>query len=198
MTDPAQAHCTRPWYLRPPVWFISVGVVLLIAFAVFVSSGRPPATLYSAFLDQLNAGNVASITFRGTEIHGTFKQAVTAAGQNGSASLDTFRSRVPEIGDPSLIPALRQQHVVIDVASSSQWASWLGRLPWPMVFILGAVLFAGLLRLLCGGKSASVSPLSMHPMGGMMGLVLGLFGKQQAATEPPPYETGDKSTKEHS
>jgi ATP-dependent Zn protease len=168
------------------VWFIGVAVAAVLAFVIVEKSGGPAATPFGTFLDQLDAGNVASVTFQGMEINGRFKHPVTAATSNGAKQNETFRSRAPDFGDSSLIPELRKQHVAIDVTSSSQWTSWLGRLPWPMVFILGAVLIAALVRLVRGGKSPSMSPMSMHPMGGMMGLISGLFGKQQAEGPPAP------------
>jgi ATP-dependent Zn protease len=191
MTDVVQQHHTRPWWMRPPVWVIGIAAVALIVFLIIERVGGPPATPYSTFLDQLDAGNVASVTFQGTEIIGRFKHPLNASTSNGTKPDDTFRSRVPDFGDPSLIPELRKQHVPIDVTLSSQWTSWLGRLPWPMVIILGAVLIAALVRLVRGGKG-TVSPLSMHPMGGMVGLISGLFGKQQQA-ESPPTPNSDES-----
>jgi ATP-dependent Zn protease len=187
MTDVVvQQHCTRSWYMRPPVWFVGIAVMAVLAFIVFENVGGPAATPYSTFLDQLDAGNVASVTFQGTQIDGRFKHPLTAATSDGSKQNDTFRSRVPDFGDSSLIPELRKQRVAIDVTSSSQWTSWLGRLPWPMVFILGAILIAALVRLARGGKSPAAAPMSMHPMGGMMGLVSSLFGKQPAESPPAP------------
>jgi hypothetical protein len=174
------------------VWFIGVAVAAVLAFVIFEQTGGSIATPYGAFLDQLDAGNVANVTFQGMEINGRFKHPVTAAISNGTRQIETFRSRVPEFGDPSLISMLRKQRVAIDVAASSQWTSWLGRLPWPMVFILGAVLIAALVRLVRGGKSISASPVSMHPMGGMMGLLSDLFRRQP--TEIPP-EPGSREPK---
>lgn len=193
MTETPHAHCTKSWYMRPPAWLIGAVVVALIIFAVYETIGGPAATPYGAFLDQLDAGNVASVTLEGTQIKGHYKQPVTPAATNGAAPADTFRSRVPDFGDATLIPELRKQHVTIDVTSSSSWTSWLGRLPWPMVFILGAVLIAALVRFVRGGKSGSVSPMSMHPMGGMMGMVSGLFGKQSQPEGTPPGGEGTKS-----
>jgi len=194
MTDIAQhKHCTKPWYMRPPVWFIGVVVAALAIFTVYETVGGPAATPYGAFLDQLDAGNVASVTFQGTQIDGRFKHPLTAATTNGAKQNDTFRSRVPDFGDSSLIPELRKQRVAIDVILSSQWTSWLGRLPWPMVFIIGAVLIAALVRFVRGGKPGSVSPMSMHPMGGMMGLISGLFGKQSQPEGTPSH--GGEGTK---
>jgi ATP-dependent Zn protease len=162
MTDIVHIQCTRPWYLRPPVWIIGVIIVLLAAFAVFEMSDRPSATPYGMFLDQLDAGNVASVTFQGTDINGRWKRAPD------NAQSDAFRSRVPEFGDSSLVPELRRQRVTIDVVSPSQWMSVLGRLPFPLLIIGGVVLIALVVRFVRGGKAPTglASAASMHPMGG--------------------------------
>jgi ATP-dependent Zn protease len=195
MTDMAQhQHCTRAWYMRPPVWVLGLIVVALIVFGVVESLGRPAATPYSSFLDQLDAGNVASVTFQGTQIDGRFKHPVASTASNGSAQQNAFRSRVPEFGDPSLLPELRKQHVAIDVVSSSNWTSWLSRLPWPMVVFLAFILIAGLVRLMRGGSAQSGSATPVHPMQGMIGLLSGLFGKQSQAAGPATRDgQGSKS-----
>ncbi len=188
MTDTVKIHCTRPWWMRPPVWFIGIALVALLVFLVVENVGRPAATPYGTFLDQLSAGNVASVTFQGTQINGRFKQPLD------KAESDAFTSHVPEFGDATLISELRKQHVAIDVASPSQWMSLLGRLPLPMVLIVAVVLIAGLVRLLRGGKTRAGigSAASMHPMGGMIGLVSGLFGKQSEAASTPTPDSGER------
>ena len=180
MADAVQQHCTRSWLMRPPVWFIGIAVAALLAFVIYENAGGPAATPYGTFLDQLDAGNVASVTLQGTQINGRFKKPLD------DAQSDSFRSQVPEFGDAALIPELRKQRVAIDVASSSSWTSLLGRLPLPMLLIIGVVLIAGAVRLVRGGKTGMGlgSAVSMHPMGGMMGLVTGLFGKQQTGSPP--------------
>jgi len=191
MTDVAQhLHCTRPWYMRPPVWLLGVVVVALVVFAIVESVGRPAATPYSSFLDQLDAGNVASVTFQGTRIDGRFKHAVAATAANGKAQ-QSFHSRVPEFGDPTLLPELRKQHTAIDVVSSSNWTSWLAGLPWPMVVFLAIILIAGLVRFMRGGSPQSGGTMPIQPpMQGLIGL---LFGKRQAATTPAPDRENTKS-----
>jgi hypothetical protein len=69
---------------------------------------------------------------------------------NDAAQANTFRSRVPDFGDSSLIPALRKQHVVIDVTSSSSWTRLLAGIPLPMLLFLGFILIAGIVRLAQG------------------------------------------------
>ena len=177
MTDAIQHACTRPWYMRPPVWVLGVVLVALAVFGIIEMIGRPAAIPYSDFLDQLDAGNVASVTFKGTQIDGDFKHPVGETAANGTASQTIFRSQVPDFGDPTLLPELRKEHVAIDVVSSSSWVSWLGRLPWPMVVFLAAILIAGFARFVRGGKAPEGSGVTAHQMP-MMRLMSSLFGKQ--------------------
>ena len=146
------------------------------------------ALSYSDFLAQLDAGNVASVSFNGTLVDGKFKRPVEQAATNGTADKSIFRSEVPTIGDPTLLPELRQQHVIIDVVTSSGWLSWLGRLPWPMVLLLAFILVAGLVRLVRGKRSTEGSAVTMPQMP-MMHLVSGLFGKHaQGASGDSPVQ----------
>jgi len=188
MTDVAQQHhCTRPWYMRPPVWLLGVVLLGLTAFGIVEMIGKPPITAYSAFLDQLDAGNVVSVTFQGTQIDGRFRNAVGNMAANGGAPQTDFRSRVPDFGDPNLIVELRKQHVAIDVVSSSNWTSLLARLPWPMVAFLAFIMIAGFVRLLRGGSAQPGSATTMHaPMQGMIGLLSGLFKRGEPTPPPEP------------
>jgi cell division protease FtsH len=181
MADATHHHCTRPWYLRPPVWVLGVVLLGLVAFGIVEFSNRPsPAALsYSDFLAQLDADNVASVTFSGTQVDGKFKHPVGQAAANRTATI--FRSQVPTVGDPTLLPELRKEHVTIDVTSSSTWASWLGRLPWPLVLILAFVLIAGAIRLVGGKKSTGGATDTVQQMP-MTGLVSALFGKHAQGT----------------
>lgn len=179
----ATAHCPRPWWKRPPVWFIAIVAVVLLSVAVFEHIDKPAPMPYGTFLDQVEAGKVASVTFQGTEIIGRFKRPVDNAVSNGMAPSDAFRSRIPDFGDPTLVPALRKQHVAIDVASPSAWAWLLGRVPWPMLIVVGAMLVIGFIKLMRGGKTPSGAAASTLPVHGMPGLVSGLFAKQRRKDE---------------
>jgi len=182
----AMGHCDRPWWKRPPVWFIAIAAVLLligVGYEVETADKALP-TPYSAFLDQLEAGSVASVTFQGTEIRGRLKHPP------GGAQGDTFSTRVPDFGDAALIPELRKQHVSIEVSEPSPWTSVLARVPWPMLVFLSVVLVAALVRLVRGGKAPPGPAVSM-PAHGMMGLVSGLFAKRDQATSPPTQD-GDQ------
>jgi ATP-dependent Zn protease len=185
----AMEHCQLPWWKRPPVWFIAIAAVLALLISVgtkIQTTGKYAATPYGAFLDQLEAGNVASITIQGTEIRGRFKRPLNGAQQN------TFSTRVPDFGDPSLIPELRKQHVVIDVTSPSAWTWLLGRVPWPMLIFVGAMLAVGFVRLVRGKKAQSESGGPAMPMHGMIGLLSGLFEKKPPPAASPPTHDSDE------
>lgn len=183
----AMEHCQRPWWKRPPVWFIAIAaaVLLIIVGIEIETAGRAAPMPYGAFLNQLEAGNVASVTFQGTEIRGRFKPPLKDTQQ------DAFSTRVPDFGDPALIPELRKQHVAIDVSAPSPWTSVLARVPWPMLVLLGAVLIAGLIRLVRGGK-ARTGPAASMPAHGIMGLISGLFAKRDDQAPTPSSNGGDK------
>jgi hypothetical protein len=172
------------------VWFIAIAaVLLLIAIGIEMkTAGIVAPTPYSAFLDQLEAGKVASVTFQGTEIQGRFKRSPD------SAQRDTFSTRLPDFGDPLLIPELRKQHVAINVSAPSPWTSVLTRLPWPMLIFLCVVLLAGLVRLVRGGKVQSESGAPMHPMHDIVGLVSGLFAKPHQVESPPEQESNERKS----
>jgi hypothetical protein len=92
---------------------------------------------------------------------------------------------LPDFGDASLIPELRRQHVAIDVASSSGWASLASHLPWPLVAFLVLAVIAAVVRAVRGPKAGSSGAMPMHPAGGIVGLVSGLFGKERDSGRPP-------------
>ncbi len=190
-------HLDGPWWSRiPRVWWVIAiaAVLVMIGVAIIEKVGAPSPMPYSTFLDQLEAGNVASIAFQGTQIDGRFKHPLDSAIPTGTAQHDSFRSHVPDFGDPALISELRKQSVKIDVGVPSQWASLFARLPWPMRLFIGAGLIAGLVRLVRGGKPDAGSSKSGQPMQGMIGLVSGMFGKQIPAANTPTHDgDGTKS-----
>jgi hypothetical protein len=173
------------------VWFIGIAAVLALVIGIAIEeSGRRAPMPYGAFLDQLDADNVASVTFQGTDIDGILKRPLDSAPSNNTTQRTTFRSHVPSFGDPALLPQLRKQHVVIDVTSSSSWKGILAGIPVPMVLFLAVILIGGVVRLVRGGKTSSGSAMPMGPMQGIVGLVSGIFGKKEQAAESPAHDGG--------
>jgi ATP-dependent Zn protease len=190
----AMRHCNRPWWMRPPVWFIGIVMVALLSKAVVEHIDKTPSLSYSALLDQIDAGNIASVTFHGTEIRGRFKHPVANLTSAGKAHGDLFRSQVPDFGDPGLIPTLHKKHIAIDVQSQSSWVWLLGRLPWPMLIFVGVILIAGLVRLVRGGKAQPGTATPGMPAHGMIGLLSGLFAKPGPGENPSARDGGEPKT----
>ena len=193
----AMQHCQRPWWKRPPVWLAVAVVFVILAVVIEQAETRTaaPRIAYGAFLDQIEAGNVASVTLQGTEIIGRFKDPAASSSATSPAQSSSFRSRVPDFGDPALIPALHQRHVLIDVTTPSAWTWLLGRVPWPMLIFVAVMLIAGLVRLARGKKAEMSSAAATLPAHGLIGLVSGLFAKRQPGKNPAVRD-GDQ-TKSH-
>jgi hypothetical protein len=132
------------------------------------------------------------VTFEGNEISGRFKSPIGDASESGAVQRGAFRSRIPDFGDPALIPELRKQRVTIDVATPSPWTWLLGRVPWPMLVIVGVMLVAALARMLRGGPmlpGPGGRPMPAHGMG-PFGLLASLFARERTAPGSATQEGG--------
>jgi hypothetical protein len=87
-------HGPSWWRTSKVWWFIVIAAAsILLLVVVIEKAGKPAPTPYSTFLDQLEAGNVASVTFQGTEIDGRYKHSLDSTPPGGTARRDTFSSR---------------------------------------------------------------------------------------------------------
>ncbi len=94
---------------------------------------------YSAFIAQVNANNVKSVSISDYTVTGVFKSNVPS--EDGTTKSTLFTTTVPSFGNDSLISLLGQHHVTIDVQSSNSSATfWLD-----ILFFVGPVLLIGLL-----------------------------------------------------
>lgn len=182
MSTPMQ-HCQRPWWKRPPIWLLAVVLLGVLVYLIAKEFGTPMPMPYGVFLYQLEAGNVASATFKGTEIDGRFKHPLSEGLPTGTSQHDRFRSRVPDFGDPGLIPELRKENVAIDVSAPSQWTSLLARVPWPLFLFLAVALIVAFVRIVRGPKADSGAAMPMRPGAGIIGLVSNLFAKSRDAED---------------
>ena len=128
-------------YPIPGNWIIHA--ILIIAFiAIYYSLSQRTATepaidiTYSEFKQLLNDGTVASVTLRGNQAEGTLLQA-TGIGPQQEMSMH-FKTRVPDIGDESLLPGLEAKRVEVKALSPESegviWRVLIGILPW--IFII--------------------------------------------------------------
>jgi cell division protease FtsH len=125
------------------------------------------------FLEQVEAGNVASITSKGTAIQGLFKREVRyPPGDKGARETKRFRTEIPAFANGDALSALLQRHdVVINAEPLERGLSW-----WrSLLFGFGpTLLFLGLFLML----------IKRGAGGGM----LGAFGRSRARRYEPSGE----------
>jgi len=142
---PGQEH-KRISPFDPHIWMWLV--VLFTAYYVFVNqaSTSPDLVAYSDFKQSVERGDVATVTFKGDQIHGSY----AAAGEDKGKGFVTV---VPGIPDSSLLPLLEEKHVEIEAQTTAepQWLQLLlGLLPW--LFIAAFFIYsAGVLQQRMGG-----------------------------------------------
>jgi len=174
MTDVVQSQPRRRWYKRPILWIAGVILVVLAGFMAAQMGGHAASLRYSEFLDQLDADNVASVTFAGTQVDARLRQPIADKTSKDGSLSSAFRTRIPDFGDARLLSELRTKHVAIVVASSSQWFGVGGIaivgtvaaviIAKPMLLIIAAGFIAGLIRVMRGGKMDVRAILAMVPM----------------------------------
>ena len=84
--------------------------------------GGPPARItvpYTAFLEELDKGNVASVTSTAEAIQGSFKAAVVDPADAQHTSTD-FRTQRPAFADDNLLARLLEHKVVVNAESPDQ------------------------------------------------------------------------------
>src|SRR3989441_10444051 len=142
--------------MRTPRFWITLAILfvanILISNVLF-SAGQPPTVTisYNSFLDQVNAGNVASITSTGESITGVAKQPVKDSSGTSSTKFQTQR---PSFANDDLQAMLQQHNVVINAkdpnASTPLWETLLFSFGPTILLVLG---FLYLSRRASGGSA---------------------------------------------
>ncbi len=151
-------------------WLVLMALLFWNVYALAVPKTTPSATLsYTAFLEQLRAGNVATVTFKDQTINGTLKNAIpappnpdgtteTTPGQSSSGigpqSYTQFTTVVPTGGNADLLPLLQQQAVTISAVETggSSFLADLAVSVLPMLFFVGLLIF--MMRQAQGGQQS--------------------------------------------
>jgi cell division protease FtsH len=137
---------------------MSLLVAFLLLGLVFAWMGQRTAPTaaneiaYSEFKHLVASGQVQEVTLRGDAVHGVLR-APRALGASGQKS-EHFKTRVPVMGDPGLLPLLDEHGVKVDVKPPSEGGWWspliIGLLPW----VLLIAFYIWFLRRLSGGSWA--------------------------------------------
>ena len=128
-------------YPIPRNWIINAILIIVFTtlyYALTQKTVTEPAfnIPYSEFKQLLNDGALLSVTLKGNQAEGTLLQATNIGPQQEMSKF--FKTRIPDIGDESLLPALEAKRVEVKVISPEAegviWRILIGLLPW--IFII--------------------------------------------------------------
>ena len=131
--------------LQSPQWRAAMAaflivVVLFVWTQYFTQSGPEQyAITYSKFIEQLNAGNIKSVSITQLEVTGEFKKGVDILppGLKKTVQVKEFRTYLPSFQGENLLTQLEAQHVSITVEPAAEksifWQFVVGILPWVLI-----------------------------------------------------------------
>src|SRR4051794_29689565 len=154
------------------LWVVGFFVINWIVMSVFLGPPSRTTVSYTFFSDQLDAGNVQTVTSTGDTIQGEFKKAVAyPQGAKDAQKVDLFTSQRPSFADDDLLTTLTAKGVEVNADPPD------ARPPIWQQIIVGfgpTLLFVGLLLWVARRGAASLG-----------GGGLGAFGKSRAARYQP-------------
>lgn len=114
--------------------------VVLYAWNSFFRTGAPAQYTinYSQFMDQLNAGNIKSVSIKKLLVDGEFVKEVNIQfqGEKKPAKVKYFQTVLPSFQGEGLLSQLREKNVIITVEAAEQgyfWSILIGILPWALI-----------------------------------------------------------------
>src|SRR5579862_4541497 len=178
--EPEDGTAGRTPPQRPSLW-VALAILLALDW-IFVLAYQPsvPARVtvpYTYFTQQIQQGNVASVTAQGSAIQGTFRRAVTyptgAATTSGSQKSTTttayFQTNRPTFASDNLLGALQKEGATVTARPIQSGSD-------PLLVFLGGVLPTLLLL----GFWVYIIKRYWGQMGGASGMTSGMFGMGQS------------------
>ena len=129
------------------LWLI-IGVVLITVFNTFNSGEEPPQVAYSTFLNQVEAGQIASVVFEGQELKVTRHNGE----RNGVV--------LPSVGDGRLLETLKDAGVEVEgkVPEERSFLAQLLLASFPILIIIA--VFMLFMRQMQGGMGGRGNPMT--------------------------------------
>lgn len=118
-----------------------IAIYMLQRYSISTSVPVRHTIAYSQFLEQLDAGNISSVTIKKLHIAGQFynEALIPLHKDQEPTSVKDFKTQLPTFQGEGLIEKLRSRRVEIRVESSEEgsffWQFLIGILPW--VIIIG-------------------------------------------------------------
>jgi len=131
--------------IKSPQWRIVAAVLILLSFIYlwnqFFKLGSPERynITYSQFIEQLNSGNIKSVTIKNLQVTGELvkEMNIELPGEKKSIGIKTFQTFLPSFQGEDLIKKLEEKKVDVDIEPSEKgsilWQILAGILPWVLI-----------------------------------------------------------------
>ena len=140
MPQPTTKSSPQPEWMNL-LLFLTVSLLILYWFNV-LTAPVIKVLPYSEFKQEVQQDRVAKVSLRGDELTGEFKDSAGGGKDGGDKqaqpeTIGRFKTVLPSIADPELLPLLEKNNVIIKAESTSvSW--WLqllaGIVPWLLIF----------------------------------------------------------------
>ncbi|MEW6068486.1 MAG: ATP-dependent zinc metalloprotease FtsH [Nitrospirota bacterium] len=134
-----------PDFLKDPVWRIIFAFLLISIFLYLWGQFFKPGAIeqydisYSQFIEQLNTGNIKSITIKNLEVTGEFGKGVDIQppGEKRAKTITHFRTFLPSFQSGELLSKFEEKNVIVNVSPTEEkslfWQILIGILPWVLI-----------------------------------------------------------------
>ena len=129
------------------LWLI-IGVVLITVFNTFNGGEEPPREAYSAFLEQVETGQIASVVFEGQELKVT------------RMSGEHYVVVMPSVGDGSLLATLKDAGVSVEGKMPEEQSFWAQLLIASFPILIIIAVFMLFMRQMQGGAGGRGNPMT--------------------------------------
>jgi cell division protease FtsH len=131
--------------MKSTQWRIVSGILILVLFFYmwnqFFKLGTPErnAVTYSQFIEQMNAGNIKSVTIKNLQVNGEFMKEMNIQSPDGKKTLGIkmFQTFLPSFQGEDLLKRLEEKKVAVTVEPSEKgsflWQFLIGLLPWVLI-----------------------------------------------------------------
>jgi cell division protease FtsH len=155
--------------IKPPQWMVIIAI-LLISMVLYMSSqfsnlGKTQQydISYSQFIEQLNAGNIKSVTISNLQVNGELikETSLKLPGDNKTAAVKKFQIFLPSFQGDGLIAKLQDKNVVVNVEPSEKggflWQLLVSVLPWVLIIGVWILIMKRAQKQISGGPGGLFS-----------------------------------------
>lgn len=158
MDDKKQYTDTLKEKMKNPQWRMGLVVLstflIMFAWSMTQNVGGPVRynISYSQFIEELNAGNIYSVTIKNMKIRGEFRGETSLYLREGEPAVNVkkFQTYLPSFQGEDLLAFLRDKNVLINVDPPEQlspfWQFIVGLLPWVLIIGIWILIMRGAQR----------------------------------------------------